>query len=885
MSILRRIGRGLRALFHRDADDQNTADEVEHYLALAAAAHERRGLSPDEARRAARLEMGNPTTTRERVREYGWENVVEAGAADVRYALRRLRGSPGFTLVAVLTLALGIGATTAIFSAVEPILIEPLPYPGADRLVVVSDAGNNGLPVASTFGEYEEIRARSRSFESIAITDAWCPSLTGVDEPERLVGERVSANYFHTLGVSPAAGRSFLAAEDQPGAERAAILSDRLVQRRFAGDRSLVGRRILLDDVPYTVVGIMPRGFANVANPSVDIWSTLAAQPHAAFQSREWGHHYQIVGRLAPNLTHDRARLELANIGRTPTPEFARPAWADLANGVFVLSLKDSVTHDAKPALFAIAGAVLLLLVIACVNVANLLAARSAQRGGELGMRVALGAGRGRLLQQMLTESLVLATVGGVAGVGIAWAGIRALVAVSPPGLPRVDAIGLHAPVLGFAVAVTTLVGLAAGFIPALTAVRTGLRDGLRQGSRRTTTIAGRGRQILVVAEVALALVLLVNAGLLMRSLERLFSVEPGFDGGGTLTMQVITAGGAYRSDDARRQFYDQALDAVRRVPGVTAAAFTSQLPLTADLDGYGYATESKPDVAPGTDGSALRYAVSPGYFEAMGIPLLRGRLLDATDAPGRPTSVVISQSLARNVFGNADPIGQRMRFGPQTSGDAWDVVVGVVGNVKQVSLDASQTDAFYVTTGQWAWVDNAQSFVVRASGDPVALVPSLKQAVWSAGSRQPIQRIVMMEDLIAATGSSRRFTLTIIQTFAACALMLATIGLYGVIAGGVSERVREIGIRSALGATARDVVAGVVGRAMVLAVAGVAIGLAGAAAASRVLESMLFGVSRGDPATYIGVTVLLAIVAALASWAPARRAARIDPAITLRAE
>jgi predicted permease len=500
-------------------------------------------------------------------------------------------------------------------------------------------------------------------------------------------------------------------------------------------------------------------------------------------------------------------------------------------------------------------------------------------------MRVALGAGRARLLQQMLTESLVLAAIGGVLGVGIAWAGMHALIAVSPPGLPRADAIGLHAPVLVFAVAVTTLVGLAAGFIPGLAAVRSGLRDGLRQGSRRTTSTGRGGRQALVVAEVALALVLLVNAGLLMRSLERLFAVAPGFDGSRLLTMQVVTAGESYRTNDARRQFYEQALAAVQQVPGVTAAAFTSQLPLSGMLDGYGFAAESKPTVKPGEDGSALRYAVAPSYFQAMRIPLLRGRLLDETDVPGHPTSVVISESFARRVFNNADPIGQRVRFGPQIDGGEWDVIVGVVGDVKQASLDAVQTDAFYVTPGQWPWVDNTQSFVIRTSGDPLALIPSIKRAIWSAGPRQPIQKIVMMDDLIAATGSSRRFTLVIIQTFAVCALVLATIGLYGVISGGVTERVREIGIRSALGATAGDVIGGVVGRAMMLVLAGVVLGVVGAAVASRLLESLLFGISRGDPATNGAVTLLLGVVAALASCAPARRAARIDPAITLRAE
>ena len=887
MSIWRTIGRGVRALTHRAAADQETADEIGHYLELATAAHVGRGLSPEAARRAAQLEIGNATVAREQLRAVGWENTVESFAADVRYAARQLRTHAASSAMSILTLALGIGATTAIFSAVNPILLESLPYPQADRIVVVSDRAGDGSPVEPTFGTFTELHARSRSFQRLAVSDRWQPSITGTSEPERLIGERVSASYFATLGVGPAVGRDFADGEDRPGGPNVAIISDRLLQRRFGGDRSMIGRQITLDDVEYLVIGVMPPGFLNAAASGVDVWAPLQDRTAASFDSREWGHHYRIIGRLAANVTADQATTEMAAIGRAPVPQFARPPWADMKSGMLVRSLHDAVIADVKPALLAIVGAVLLLLAIACVNVTNLLLARGAQRRGEFAMRIALGAGGSRLVRQLLTESVVVAVLGGALGLGVAQIGVRALIALSPAGLPRVDAIELNASVFAFALAATTIIGLVVGFVPALSATRAGFRDALQQNSRRAAGGRTAARRALVVAEVALALVLLVSAGLLMRSLEHLFAVTPGFRASRLLTMQVIAPGNAYRSDTARRLFYQQALDAVRQVPGVTAAAFTSQLPLSDDLDAYGYAFQSTPNVKAGADGSALRYAVTPAYFATMGIPLRRGRLLESTDLPGGPEAIVISESLARRKFGKQNPIGQRVKFGPETGADTrpWDIIVGVVGDVKQQSLALSQTDAFYVALGQWWWVDNVQSLVVRTTGDPLALVPSIKRAIWSVDKNQPIQRIITMDGLIATTASQRRFALVIIETFAFAALVLAAIGIYGVLSGSVSERMREIGVRSALGASKRSILSLVLRQGLALALLGVVIGLTGAVAATRAIMSMLFDVSRLDPVTYGGVIALLVGVSVLACWVPAWRAARVDPAITLRAE
>jgi predicted permease len=898
MSLWKTVASGLRVLAHRDAADRDATDEVAHYVELATAAHVARGLSPDAARRAAELEIGNSTVTREEVRAVGWENAVDTFLGDVRFALRRLRTNPGFTAVGVITLSLGIGATTAVFSAVNPILLQPLPYPHAEQLVTLSDLRTDGSPNPSTFGTYAELRVRSRAFSALAVADKWLPSLTKTSEPERLVGQRVSASYFHTLGVAPAAGRDFLDGDDQVGGPNVAILSDRLVQRRFGGDQSIVGRRVQVEDDEYLVIGVMPRGYVNVITPLTDIWAPMQARATASFNSREWGHHYQIVGRLAPSVTAERAASEIESIGRSPVPQFPRPLWADMSKGLLVRSLKDEVTGETKPALFAIVGAVLLLLAIACVNVTNLLVARSAQRRGEFAMRAALGAGRGRLLRQLLTESLVLALLGGALGLGVALVGVRALVALSPPGLPRVEAIALNGPVFVFAFAATLVIGVIVGLVPALGAGRADLRAGTHAASRGLAGGRSAARATLVVTEVALALVLLVSAGLLMRSLARLFGVSPGFTSSQLLTMRVIEAGRVYRSDSARGTFFEQALDAVKHVPGVTAAAFTSQLPLSDDLDGYGYEFQARPTAKAGEDGSALRYAISPGYFAAMGIPLRRGRLFDDGDiAQGRnfertarhadgSESVVISESLARRIFGDQNPIGARARFGPETgSSRGWDIVVGVVGDVKQQSLAFAETDAFYVLADQWWWSDDVRSLVVRTTRDAATLAPEVKRAIWSVDANQPIQKIATMDALISASASQRRFAFIVIESFAVAALLLAAVGLYGVISGGVTERVREIGIRTALGATSANIVRQVVGRGMLLVVAGVTIGLGGAVAASRLLESLLFGVSRVDPLTYVGVALLLGGVAVLASWAPARRASRIDPSITLRSE
>jgi putative ABC transport system permease protein len=720
-------------------------------------------------------------------------------------------------------------------------------------------------------------------FEALTVFKPWQPTATGVGEPVRLEGQRVSAAYFQVLGVATAFGPGFGASDDRVGGPDVVVLSDGLWRRRFAADSAIVGRQVRLDDRPFTVVGVMPRGFENVPRRLAEAWAPLqydATLP--SFDSREWGHHLDMLGRLRSGVRPDEARLELDGIAARPLPALQRPAWAAMGQGLAVRPLKEAATADARPLMLALFGAVVVLLGIACVNVTNLVLARGARRRGELAMRAALGAGRGRLVRQLLTESLLLAGLGGTVGLAVAYVGVGALVALGPPGLPRLEAIGIDGPAFVFALGVTTLIAVVVGLAPTLAPSRGDLHRGARAASRRTAGGYLSARRALVVAEVALALVLLVGAGLVLRSMQRLFAVPPGFDAAGVVVMQVQTVGARFGDDASVDRFYTQALDAARQAPGVAAAALTSQLPLSGDLEAFGVTFED--DARPsGEDGSAFRYAVSPGYFEAMRVPLVSGRRLDSGDVAGASPAVVISESFARRAYPGRDPVGQRMHVGRTDL--PWYTVVGVVGDVKQASLEPGQTDAVYVTPAQWYFADRARWLVARAERDPAALVPSLERAIWSVDGDQPILRVQTMERLVIQSEAQRRFALIVLQTFALLALMLAGIGLYGVLSGSVTERMREIGVRSALGASRETIVAMVVRQGMTLTALGVALGLAGAVAASEALATLLFGVSRLDPLTYVAVVAVLATVSALACWVPAWRAARVDPVSTLRTE
>ena len=885
MSLWRELARGLRGLINRPAADRDIADEVEHYVDEAAASFEARGLSPEEARRAALRELGSVTAVREQVRAYGWENIVETTLADVRYAARRLRRYPIHALVAALTLALGIGASTAIFSAVNPVLFQPLPYPDPQRLMLIWD-GQGGSRLDVTFGTYRELIARNRSFNAMAVMRPMQPTLAGVAEPERLDGQYVSADYFRVLGVRPALGRDFEAADDppyDPNGPFVAIVSDTLWRRRFNADPTLVGRQILLNDIPVTVIGIMPTGFENVLSPQSEIWSTLRYDPALPFNGREWGHHLRLVARVRPGIDLDRASHELQEIAKAQLPDFERPQWASLQDGFIAHSLQDELTRSVRPALVAIVGAVILLLTIACVNVTNLLLAQGASRRGELSVRTALGASRARIIRQLLAETLLLASIGGALGIVFAHTTVDALVALSPPELPRSGAIVVDRTVLAFTAGLTTVIGLLVGLLPALNGFRASAPGGAPQQSTRIASGHQLTRRSLVVVQVALALVLLVAAGLLLRSVQRLFAMPPGFDPTERLTMQVQVAGQRFRDAETSHRFFDSVLEAVRQVPGVTAAAFTSQLPLSGDEEAYGVHFESTPPAAAEEDPSAYRYAVSPGYFAAMGIPLRTGRALDSHDGAGAPLVAVINESFARRRLPGLNPIGQRLHIGPNSG--PWFTVIGVVGDVTQTSLAVTRSDAVYITAPQWRFSDNARWLVVRSQADAAALAPAIRRAIAAIDRNQPIIRVATMEERVRASAADRRFALLLFEAFATTALILAAIGTYSLLSGSVTERTREMGVRSALGASRLDIVALVFRQGLTLTGLGIGIGLGGAAVASRALVTLLFGVTRLDSATYAGVATLLLLVSILACAMPAWRAARVRPSVALRFE
>jgi putative ABC transport system permease protein len=650
-------------------------------------------------------------------------------------------------------------------------------------------------------------------------------------------------------------------------------------RRRFGGDTEIVGRQVSLDDNSYTIIGVMPREFENVLAPSAEVWSPLQYDRSLPPQGREWGHHLRTLGRLGRGATVDQAGRELDQILQDLAPilkDRGMPA------RFIVNSLQDEVTGAVKPALLAVLVAVLLVLAIACVNVTNLLLARGAQRRGEFAMRAALGAGRTRMIRQLITESLLLAFLGGALGMAVAELGIRALVALSPPGLPRLNAIGIDGPVVAFGMGITTIIGLAVGLIPALRASSGDPHVAVQQSSLRSAGGSQKTRRALVVAEVALALVLLVSSGLLLRSLQRLFSISPGFDTSHLLTMQVQTSGRRF-DDDTTNRFFTQALETVRRVPGITSAAFTSQLPLSGDLDEYGVNFEPSPDSRPEGGNSTFRYAVSPGYFETMGIPLRRGRVLDEHDVAGAPPAVLISESLALRKFADQNPIGKRLHVGRVDL--PWYTVVGVVGDVKQASLAAPQSDAVYLTPAQWYGGDGAMSLVVRSPLEPAALAPAIRNAIWSVDKDQPIVRLATMDDLLAALTAERRFALLLFETFGLVALLLAATGIYGVLSGSVTERTREIGVRLALGAQRADVLGLIMRQGVKLTLSGVGAGLLAAWAVTRLLSTMLYSVSATDPWIFGGGALLLTAVALLACYLPARRATKVDPLVSLRHE
>jgi predicted permease len=856
-------------------------EEIAAHLRLAVADRVARGESPEEAEAAARRELGNAALVKEVTREqWGWASLERLGQ-DVRYGARLLRRAPGFAAVAIATLALAIGANTAILSVVYGILIRPLPYADAGRLVVLLHRKGNPVSPAN----FLDWQARARSFERMGAAEYWTPNLLGGDSPTKLWALRLTPEILPLLGVRPALGRVFTEAEAAGG--KVVVIGDGLWRRRFGSDPAAVGKTISLDGAAHTIVGVMPPGFrfAPFWATQAELWAPLDLRPRAA---RRDASSLRVFARLRPGVSLGAARQEVAAITGALEREFP-----GTNREVNVIPLQEKVVGDVRPILLVLVGAVALVLLLACANVATMLLARSSVRRREMALRAAIGASRARTLRQLLTESLVLAAAGGAAGVALGAWGLRVLIALAPPELPRLADVRVDPAVLLVTLSASLLTGVIFGLAPALQGSAARLQDALKEGGGAGTgRETGWLRRVLVGAEVAIALVLLVGAGLMVRSLLALQSIDPGFDPRGVVAMEVSVAGTPQAASGRRLVLYPQILERLRALPGVRAAGAINHLPIAGDSWGFPYRVEGRPVPRPGESPVAIYRAVLPGYFAAMRLPILRGRDVAASDGPDAPGIVLVNEFLAKRVWPGEDPIGKRLAFDGTDDAPAWVTVVGVVKNdVRAEWRDEPDDEIFLAALQRKGLMESAHpqesylTFVARTDGDPAALAPSLRSAVWGLDRSLPISEVQTMERVVSLATARERFQTLLLAVFAMTAAILAAIGIYGVMSFTIAKRTREIGVRMALGAGRGDVLRLIVGQGMSVALFGAAAGLAGALLLTRLMRGLLYGVGPGDPITYAAVAVILLAIALAANYVPARRAARIDPIEALRRE
>jgi putative ABC transport system permease protein len=798
---------------------------------------------------------------------------------DVRYALRLLVKRPGFAAVAILTLALGIGATTAIFTVVNAVLLSPLPFRDADRLVEVQIISKNGKGFPLPDADFLAWRAGNQTCDAVAVYERSTATLTGDGAPEQIGAAGVTDRFFDVLGARPQVGRVFQDGDDKPGAAKTVVLGHAFWARRFHGDPHAVGRTVSLDGVSHTIVGVMP---ASVRFPAgdIDLWRILTMNT----PSRRGPYYTTGVARLKAGvgLTGLRANLEAIALGL----KRQYPAPADWT--LNAVTLHEAIVGDVRQILYVLLGAVGFLLSIATANVANLLLARAAAREREMALRGALGAGRGRIVAQLVTESVVLAIVSGLAGLLLAAWGTQALLVMAPKGIPRLDEVRMSVPVFLFALGVASVCGIAFGLVPALRASRTPLVETLKDGGRGGAGAGQRRVQrLLVVSEIALALVLSVGAGLMIRSFAALQRVSPGFDPGHLLTFEVSLPEVQYREDAKVRGFYDALLQRLEAVPGVRSVGLTISLPPNLLEVTDNFMVEGQVLLPNQSAPVGPIVMASDALFRTLGVPLLRGRMFDARDEPGGAPAVIINEALARKYFAGVDPVGRRFKHGgperPIGPNNPWKEVVGVVGDIKYSGLDTAPEPTFYMPYRQNPWI--RQFAIVRTASDPAGLASAAREIVASLDKDVPVARLRTMDELMTASVAPPKFRTVLVAIFAIVGLLLAAIGIYGVMAYAVSERTHELGVRMALGADRRDVVRLVIGEALLLAAAGVALGLAGAFATTRLLRSLLFGVTATDAGTFAAISALLVVTALVASYVPARRAMRVDPMVALRYE
>ena len=803
---------------------------------------------------------------------------------DLRYAIRMMAGNRAFTAVAVLALALGIGANTVIFSVVNAVLLRSLPFPEPDRIVMVFESDLKKQSREAIAGaNFMDWRDQNQVFENIAAYREESFSLTGGDRPERASGVVTTASLFPVLGVKPIVGRVFQADDENRGIGRVAVISQSLWERRFASDANIVGQKLTANSEPLTIIGVMPAGFrfpeeSDLWIPPRQVVPEHVLRPTVNMAASRDSHYLEAIASLKPGVTLDQARADMNAVAHHI--EEQNPSEMD--RSVTLVTLREYQVGNIRPTLLILFGAVGFVLLIACANVANLLLARAATRHKEIAIRTALGASRLRLVRQLLTESVALSVAGGSLGLLLAVWGLTPLISLMPANISGAKAINIDGVVFFFTLGVSLVTGLVFGLVPALQATKSDLNESLKEGGRGGTAGAHRSRvrSSLVVAEIALSLVLLIGAGLMIKSFIRLEQVNPGFETRNVLTMRLSLPAAQYPDGRRRGAFFQQVVERIGALPGARLGAAISRLPLTPGNSSRSFEIEGSSNDSSGDERNADYRVISSNYFEALGIPLLKGRAFTEQDNSDSPPTAIINETAAKRYWPNEEPIGKRLRI---QSGDPWMEVVGVVGNVKHLGLDTQSKAELYVPYLKDPWP--FMTIVVRSASNPKSLADAMRNEVWAIDKDLPVPEIKTMDELLSGSIARRRFNMLLLGIFAAVALVLAAVGIYGVMSYSVTQRTHEIGVRMALGATQSNVMKLVVGQGITLALIGVGIGLAGALALTRVLASLLFEVSTTDPATFAIISVLLTGVALAACFVPARRASRVDPMVALRYE
>jgi len=801
---------------------------------------------------------------------------------DVKYSLRMLARAPAFTIFAVGVLALGIAANTTIFSFANTVLLRPLPYRDAGRLVAVwEDATFIGYPRNTpAVGNFNDWKQQNRVFEDMAALQQASFTLTGGSIPEELLGRGVSWNLFRVLGVNPILGRDFVKEDDRPGATHVAILSHALWKQSFGGDPKIVGRRIQLDGEDCDVVGVMPRGFTFPDRDSA-IWVPNRFTNDE--QANHSNHFLQVMARLEPGVALTQANSDLAGIARNLAEQYPQ---TNSNLGAFAVPLREDRVGNLRLAIYVLLGAVGFVLLIACANVANLLLARATGRQREFAVRTALGASRGRIVRQLLTETVLLAMFAGVLGLLLSYWGARFLARLVPNGIPPAGGAGIEARVFAFSLAVSMITGIVFGIVPALRMSSVNLSDSLKQaGGRSGAGAHGKyTRNVLVVVEVALAMVLLTGAGLMIESFEKLRRADPGFKAEHVLVMHVPLPDTRYPGLAKRTAFFDQALERVGHLPRVESAAITTWAPLINRGGSSGLTIEGRPDPGPGHVLDANTRVVSKDYFRAMGVTLKAGQLFDGTEREDTLPVTIINETMARQFWPGENPIGRRFKNGPFSSNSQWTTIIGIVGDMHQMGLAVPARAERYYPYAQFG--NFAPRYILaKTATDPAQMAAAIREQIWAIDKDQPVGNVMRMQAIVDEDLAPREMQATLLGSFAAIALVLASLGIYAVLSYAVAQRTQELGVRMALGAEPRDVLRLVIGEGLALTFAGIGIGLVGALALTRVLQNLLYGVSATDPFTFAGVATLLAGVALLACYAPARRAMRVDPMVALRYE